>query len=187
LFTECALTAANAADGPTGVELLDAEEPDLEVLGDSAYGAGQTRAALTKAGHQQTIKPLPLTAPTPGGFTKHDFAIDQQAGTVVCPAGYQTPITASGQASFGRRCARCPLRQRCTTATGGRTIQVHPTRTSYAPPAAVRPPAASRTATGAGGRWWNGRSPGWSPTAAGACPTTASSATTCGCRSGSPR
>jgi hypothetical protein len=126
LFTECALTAANAADGPTGVELLDAEEPDLEILGDSAYGAGQTRAALTKAGHQQTIKPLPLTAPTPGGFTKHDFAIDQQAGTVVCPAGYQTPITASGQASFGRRCARCPLRQRCTTATGGRTIQVHP-------------------------------------------------------------
>jgi hypothetical protein len=126
LFTECALTAANAADGPTGVELLDAEEPGLEVLGDSAYGAGQTRAALTKAGHQQTIKPLPLTAPTPGGFTKHDFTIDQQAGTVVCPAGYQTPITASGQASFGRRCARCPLRQRCTTATGGRTIQVHP-------------------------------------------------------------
>src|SRR5918993_3660132 len=59
LFTACALTAANAADGPTGVELLDAEEPGLEVLGDSAYGAGQTRAALTKAGHQQTIKPLP--------------------------------------------------------------------------------------------------------------------------------
>jgi Transposase DDE domain/Transposase domain (DUF772) len=126
LFTECALTAANAADGPAGVELLGAEEPGLEVLGDSAYGAGQTRAALTKAGHQQTIKPLPLAAATPGGFTKHDFTVDRQAGTVACPAGYQTPITASGQASFGRHCARCPLRQRCTTATGGRTIQVHP-------------------------------------------------------------
>ena len=36
LFTECALTAANAADGPAGVELLDGEEPGLEVLGDSA-------------------------------------------------------------------------------------------------------------------------------------------------------
>ena len=35
-------------------------------------------------------------------------------------------ITASGQASFTIRCQRCPLRQRCTTATGGRTIHVHP-------------------------------------------------------------
>ncbi len=126
LVTECALTAANAADGPTGVELLDGEEPGLEVLGDSAYGGGETRAALTKAGHQQTIKPLPLASPVPGGFTKHDFGIDQQAGTVVGPAGYQATITASGQASFARHCARCPLRRRCTTATGGRTIQVHP-------------------------------------------------------------
>jgi len=126
LFTECALTAANAADGPTGVELLDDEEPGLEVLGDSAYGGGATRAALTRAGHQQTIKPLPLTAPVPGGFTTHDFTIDPQAGTVVCPAGWKARITTSGQASFGRRCARCPLRQRCTTATGGRTIGVHP-------------------------------------------------------------
>jgi hypothetical protein len=35
LVTECALTAASAPDGPTGVELLAAEEPGLEVLGDS--------------------------------------------------------------------------------------------------------------------------------------------------------
>jgi hypothetical protein len=60
------------------------------------------------------------------GFTTHDFTIDQQAGTVGCPAGYRVHITASGQASFGIRCQRCPLRQRCTTATGGRTIHVRP-------------------------------------------------------------
>jgi Transposase DDE domain/Transposase domain (DUF772) len=126
LFTACALTAANAPDGPTGVELLDDEEPGLEVLGDSAYGAGETRAALTAAGYQQTIKPVPLAAAVPGGFTKHDFTIDTQAGRIGCPAGWEAPITASGQASFGRRCQRCPLRQRCTTASGGRTIHVHP-------------------------------------------------------------
>ncbi len=126
LFTECALTAAGAPDGPAGVELLDGEEPGLEVLGDSAYGGGETRAALTAAKHVQTIKPLPLAAAVPSGFTKHDFTIDPQAGTVVCPAGAKAPITASGQASFGRRCQRCPLRRRCTTATGGRTIHVHP-------------------------------------------------------------
>ena len=126
LFTECALTAAGVPDGPTGVQLLNHEEPGLEVLGDSAYGAGETRAALRAAKHTQTIKPGPLTSAVPGGFTKHDFTIDQQGGTVTCPAGYQAPITASGQASFGKRCQRCPLRQRCTTATGGRTIHLHP-------------------------------------------------------------
>jgi hypothetical protein len=36
------------------------------------------------------------------------FTIDQQAGTVGYPAGYRVHITASGQASFGIRCQRCP-------------------------------------------------------------------------------
>jgi hypothetical protein len=126
LVTECVLTAATAPDGLTGVELLAAEEPGLEVLGDTHYGSGQTRAALRAAGHTQTIKPIPLSSATPGGFTVHDFRIDQQAGTVSCPAGYQTTITASGQASFARWCQRCPLRGRCTTAKRGRTIRLHP-------------------------------------------------------------
>src|SRR6266545_3665788 len=126
LVTECALTAATAPDGPTGVELLAKERPGLEVLGDTHYGSGQTRAALTAAGHSQTIKPIPLQSAVPGGFTIHDFQIDAQVGTVRCPAGYQTTITASGRASFARHCQRCPLRQQCTTAKAGRTIQVHP-------------------------------------------------------------
>jgi len=126
LVTECALTAANIADGPTGVGLLAEEAPGLEVLGDSGYGSGATRAALRAAGHLQTIKPLPLHSAVPGGFTIHDFQIDPQASTARCPAGYQTPITASGRASFVRHCQRCPLQERCTTARRGRTIQVHP-------------------------------------------------------------
>jgi hypothetical protein len=126
LVTECALTAATAADGPTGVKLLAGEEPGLEVLGDSGYGSGQTRAALRAAGHTQTIKPIPLQSATPGGFTIHDFRIDQHAGTVACPAGSTAKITASGQASFARSCRRCPLRGRCTTAKQGRTIRIHP-------------------------------------------------------------
>ncbi len=126
LVTECALTAATAPDGPTGVGLLAGEQPGLEVLGDTHYGSGQTRAALRAAGHTQTIKPIPLHSAVPGGFTIHDFGIDQHTGTVSCPAGYQTTITASGQASFARHCQRCPLRGRCTTAKRGRTIQVHP-------------------------------------------------------------
>ena len=87
LVTECALTAANAPDGPIGVGLLAKEDPGLEVLGDTHYGSGQTRAALRAAGHTQTIKPIPLQSAVPGGFTIHDFRIDQQAATASCPAG----------------------------------------------------------------------------------------------------
>jgi Transposase DDE domain/Transposase domain (DUF772) len=126
LVTECALTAANLPDGPTGVKLLAGEAPGLAVLGDSGYGSGATRAALHAAGHRQTIKPIPLRSAVPGGFTIHDFRIDRQAGMVRCPAGCTAPITDSGQASFAAFCPSCPLRRRCTTAKQGRTIRLHP-------------------------------------------------------------
>jgi hypothetical protein len=126
LVTECALTAATAPDGPTGLGLLAAEEPGLEVLGDSGYGSGATRAALRAAGHLQTIKPLPLASAVPGGFTIHDFRIDRQAGILRCPAGQVAPISSSGRVSFARECGSCPLRRRCTTAKGGRTLHLHP-------------------------------------------------------------
>ena len=126
LVTACALTTAAAPDGPTGVGLLAGEQPGLEVLGDSAYGGGATRAALRAAGHLQTIKPLPLASAVPGGFTIHDFRIDRSAGILRCPAGRTAPISSSGRASFARECPSCPLRRRCTTAKGGRTIHLHP-------------------------------------------------------------
>ena len=125
LVTECALTAANLPDGPTGLQLLAGEEPGLEVLGDSGYGSGPTRAALRAAGHTQTIKPIPLQSAVPGGFTIHDFRIDRQAGTARCPAGQLAPITSSGRVSFARWCRGCPLRRRCTTAKGGRIVRLH--------------------------------------------------------------
>ena len=42
LVTAAALTPANAPDGSTGVVLLAGEEPGLQVLGDGAYGSGET-------------------------------------------------------------------------------------------------------------------------------------------------
>ena len=98
LVTAAALTPANAADGPIGVSLLDGEAPGLEVLADTAYGGGETRAALTTAGHLQRIKPIPLRPAVPGGFTKDDFAINLHAGTVTCPAGHNVAITPGGRA-----------------------------------------------------------------------------------------
>jgi hypothetical protein len=126
LITAATLTAANAADGPTGIRLLAGEAPGLEVLADSAYGGGQTRAVLTAARHTQTIKPIPLRPAVPGGFTKDDFTIDLAAGSVTCPAGHSVAITAAGKAVFDWRCRGCPLAGRCTRAKGGRTVNLHP-------------------------------------------------------------
>jgi IS5 family transposase len=126
LITAAALTPANAADGPNGVALLTGEEPGLEVLADSAYGSGQTRAGLRSGGHTQTIKPIPLRPAVPGGFTKDDFAIDTAAGTVTCPAGETVVIARSGSATFGARCRTCPLVSTCTAAKEGRTLHIHP-------------------------------------------------------------
>jgi hypothetical protein len=126
LVTECALTAATAPYGPTGVGLLADEPPGLEVLGDTHYGSGETRAALRAAGHLQTIKPIPLASAVPGGFTIHDFRIDWPAGMVRCPAGATAPITSSSQVSLARHCQGCSLRRRCTTAKRGRILHIHP-------------------------------------------------------------
>lgn len=125
IITASALTAANAADGPTGLELIVDEEPGLQVLADSAYGSGETRAELRKKGHEQAIKPMPLRRPAiEGGFTRDDFKVDHQAGTVTCPQGHVATIAPKGSATFGKRCQGCPLRTRCTTAKDGRVLHI---------------------------------------------------------------
>jgi hypothetical protein len=104
----------------------DPQDPRLEVYGDSAYGSGEARAAYQAAGHDTVIKPGPLRPAVPGGFTIDDFTIDEQAGTVTCPAGVTRPITRTRTVTFGAACAGCPLRQQCTTAKDGRSMTIHP-------------------------------------------------------------
>jgi IS5 family transposase len=125
IVTASTLTPANRADGPTGVQLLEGEDPGLQVLADSAYGSGETRAALREARHTQAIKPIPLARPKiERGFTRHDFAVDHNARTVTCPNGHTVTIAAKGTASFGKRCRDCPLRHRCTTSKTGRSLTI---------------------------------------------------------------
>jgi IS5 family transposase len=125
IITASTLTPANTPDGPIGVQLLDGEGPGLQVLADSAYGSGETRAALRKAKHTQAIKPLPLAKPKiDGGFTRDDFTVDHTNRTVTCPNGHTIAITEKGSATFGKRCRDCPLRRRCTTAKDGRTLRI---------------------------------------------------------------
>jgi len=124
LVTDCALTPGDVADGAAGVELLGGEEAGLEAYADSAYGSGETRAALRKQGHDPVIKPIPLRGAIPGGFDRDDFVVDHHDRTVTCPAGHTVSIRPSGAATFGVRCGGCPLRARCTTAKKGKTVVV---------------------------------------------------------------
>jgi hypothetical protein len=153
LITDCEMTMAagpGSTDAENGVKMAvrdrfggtaEATEPvpglqpqaearpgaGLEVYGDSAYGSGEARAAYRDAGHDTVIKPGPLRPAVPGGFTIDDFTIDEQAGTVTCPAGHAMPMSARTRTvTFGQLCAACPLRARCTTAKDGRSTRIHP-------------------------------------------------------------
>ncbi|HVW43267.1 MAG TPA: IS1182 family transposase [Amycolatopsis sp.] len=129
LVTDCALTRASGSDNHeavVGLELLEGEDEPVTVLADSAYGTGDARAALAQTGHRGVIKPTPLRAPVPGGFTTDDFTIDHDAGTVTCPAGHTVTLRPSRGAAFERHCRSCPLAARCTTANRGRKLTIHP-------------------------------------------------------------
>ncbi len=93
------------------------------VLADSAYASGEALGSFTDAGWDTAIKPIERRPPIAGGFTREDFDIDAGAQTVTCPAGHTRPVT-SGAARFGRLCATCPLRARCTTSERGRSVAV---------------------------------------------------------------
>src|SRR5258708_5911421 len=93
---------------------------------DSAYGTGELREAIGRAGHEAVIKPKPLRPAVPGGVTLDDFTIDHDASQATCPAGITRPVRRSGTVTFGAACRGCPLRPRCTTAAAGRALQLHP-------------------------------------------------------------
>jgi hypothetical protein len=100
--------------------------PAREWYGDTAYGTGDLREAISLAGHTAVIKPGPLKPAVEGGFTLDDFTADEAAGTVTCPAGITRRITAHRRVTFGAACTGCPLRARCTTARNGRKLELHP-------------------------------------------------------------
>jgi IS5 family transposase len=119
------LTAGNAPDGPTGVELMANEPAGRQVLADSAYGSGETRVALRRGKHRLAIKPWPMA--DTGRFGRDDFTVDHDAGTATCPAGHTVRVTARGNATFDKFCnAGCQLRERCTTAQDGRALRLKP-------------------------------------------------------------
>jgi Transposase domain (DUF772)/Transposase DDE domain len=119
--------AARGGDGAAGPHGGDGtgREP-LAWYGDTAYGTGELRETIAATGHQAVIKPKPVQPAVPGGFTREDFTVDEQAGTVTCPAGVTRTIPPARHVVFGAACSSCPLRSRCTTSKSGRVLSLHP-------------------------------------------------------------
>ena len=132
LIDETAVTAANAADHDVVDDLLAPVAPRPEkpaVFADSAYADGENLAHLEDQGFKVMAK-VPAAHGRDGRYSKDDFGIDLDAGTVTCPSGQVTAIRrgrdGGGLASFASACASCPLAERCTTNSSGRTISIHP-------------------------------------------------------------
>jgi transposase len=129
IITDEELTKAAGSENsdPAVAEtFLAAEDTSCEWYGDSAYGTGDLRGAIHDTdGDEAVIKPKPLAAPVEGGFTVDDFTVDEEAGTVGCPAGHTRPISRTRVASFGALCRDCPLREQCTKSKTGRKIVLH--------------------------------------------------------------
>jgi Transposase DDE domain/Transposase domain (DUF772) len=117
-----------AGDHTAGTGRGGAQQPPT-VYGDNAYGTGGFHDHLRESGIGSRCKTQAPNAPG-GRFGKDRFAIDLTERTVGCPGGASAPLRPAadggGMAYFGAACAACPLRTKCTTAAGGRTITVGP-------------------------------------------------------------
>ena len=132
LIDDVVVTPANVHDADAVTDLLAGhvdDEVKPGVMGDSAYASADTLDELDRAGFGDVKAKVPPARGRGGRFGKDDFTIDLAAGTVSCPNKMTVTIRfgtdRSGHADFAEHCSTCPLRERCTTATAGRTISIH--------------------------------------------------------------
>ncbi len=135
LITAVEVLPGNAPDAEQAMEVVEASEAATgceveEVIGDCAYGAGDTRAEFAASGRTLVAKVPQIQ--NQGYFTKTDFQIDLEAGTCTCPNKQQTRDFRPAKPGGGmfvfatETCVACPVRAQCTRGQGGRTVQVHP-------------------------------------------------------------
>jgi len=135
LITAVEVLPGNAPDAERALEVVESSEAATgcqveEVIGDCAYGAGETRAEFAASGRTLVAKVPEIQ--NQGYFAKTKFQIDLEAGTCTCPNQQQTCDFRAATGGGGmfvfatETCAACPLRSRCTRGQGGRTVHVHP-------------------------------------------------------------
>ncbi len=131
IIDDVVVTPANTPDADAVDDLLadhDHDEDKPGVFGDSAYADPDTIEDLEERGYDVNAK-VPAATNRDGHYTKDDFDIDLEAGTVTCPAGQTVFIRSArkggGHADFGAHCRSCPLRDQCTGSRSGRKITIH--------------------------------------------------------------
>jgi IS5 family transposase len=64
---------------------------------------------------------------TTGRYAKNQFTIDFGTGQLTCPAGVSIGFRPGTTVHFPKHtCAACPLRERCTASSNGRSVSIHP-------------------------------------------------------------
>lgn len=144
LITAVDVIPGNASDGEHAVELVESSEANTgsevtQVIGDTAYGSMDTRAAL---GEREVI--APTVKPHSGrSISKDDFDIDVADGRVRCPMGHETTHWTWAQITPGKGkpkvrvkrfafpkelCRVCPRYAECVTdkRRRGRFVTLHP-------------------------------------------------------------
>lgn len=137
-ITAVEVTAANKGEGAVLGTLIDSTEGKgfkvRSVIGDTAYGGGETRAQVTKRGIDLVASVPPIANPQ-GKMSKKDFEVNVEEGYARCPAGVVTRHIDKGNDGRGNRipvfrfpgeeCRRCALSDRCTPNKDGRRVRLN--------------------------------------------------------------
>ena len=118
LITAVEVLPGNAPDSERALDVVEASEAAtgceaVEVIGDCAYGAGETRAEFAASGRTLVAKVPEIQ--NQGYFAKTDFQIDLEAGTCTCPNNQTTSdlrLLKGGGGMFvfaTETCAACPV------------------------------------------------------------------------------
>lgn len=144
----------NGGDGERAAPLVEEIQKETgvgidELVGDMAYGDGDTREAVEATGAKMVAKVPP--AVNAGVFPKTEFTIDPDSPSASSPAGRTTTDARPTTDHKGRStlrlvfsaeaCGDCPLRAQCVKGSGPRTItlSIHEARMAKARAEQERP------------------------------------------------
>jgi hypothetical protein len=122
---EASVTASITADlDAAGLRLAELHIDRAYLSSDLVRDRGPDLAIFCKAWRVRN---------TGGRYAKTDFALDFTTRQLTCPAGVTMAFEPGTTVHFPKHtCAACPLRQRCTTSSNGRTVSIHPDETLLA-------------------------------------------------------
>jgi hypothetical protein len=127
LVCAVSITSANQPERVAAADLLEQCGPLAELYVDRGYLGDQAIEDRRSQGTAVFCKPFPLR--NRGRFTKADFQIDLEAGTVRCPNDIIIAAAPGDTARFpAGACSVCTKRSLCTVAqpSRGRSLTLHP-------------------------------------------------------------